>query len=137
MAAVETDPLSLPRQDSKNGPIKRQPSQLKNDPDRFVFGVLFRAKLIGYEDVKEDSGDDLCQTSMIKLKAVVLAKKEHKRRICVKLNMEGIEIADEKTNEVLFKHSVNRISYIARDPTDARAIGYIYKNSSKEFQTKI
>lgn len=104
------------------------------DADRFKFGVLIRAKFIGVEDVKQDTGDDICQTSMVKLKAVVLAKKEHKPRICIRINLEGVEILDEKTNDSLYKHSVNRISYIARDVNDARAIGYIYKTPTNEYQ---
>ena len=114
--------------------LKKQASTAVNDPDRFKFGVLIRAKFIGVEDVKKETGDDVCQTSMVKLKAVVLAKKEHKRRICVKVNLDGVEIVDEKTNESLYTHSVNRISYIARDINDPRAIGYIYKNGNNEFQ---
>lgn len=114
--------------------LKKQVSQVQNDPQKFVHGVLLRGKFIGAEDVKEETGDDICQTSMIKLKAVVIAKKEHKQRICIKVNLEGVELLDEKTNDSMYKHSVNRISYIARDPTDARAIGYIYKNPNNTYQ---
>jgi disabled family protein 2 len=71
---------------------------------------------------------------MIKLKALVVAKKEHKQRICIKVTLEGVEILDEKTNQPMFNHSVNKISYIARDVSDSRAIGYIYKNGSNSFQ---
>jgi hypothetical protein len=105
-----------------------------NDPDRFKYGVLLRGKLIGIEDVKEETGDEVCQLSMIKLKAVVLAKKEHKQRICIKINLEGVEIIDEKTNQSIYKHAVNRISYIARDANDPRAIGYIYKSGNNSYQ---
>ena len=115
--------------------IKRQQSLASSsDPQRFTHGVLIRGKLIGVEDVKEETGDEICQMSMVKLKAVVIAKKEHKQRICVKINLEGLEIVDEKTNLSIYKHSVNRISYIARDVNDSRAIGYIYKNSANSFQ---
>jgi hypothetical protein len=105
-----------------------------NDPDRFKYGVLLRGKLIGVEDVKEETGDEVCQLSMIKLKAVVLAKKEHKQRICININLDGIEIVDEKTNQSIYKHAVNRISYIARDANDPRAIGYIYKTGNNSYQ---
>ena len=105
-----------------------------NDPDRFKYGVLLRGKLIGVEDVKEETGDEVCQLAMIKLKAVVLAKKEHKQRICIKINLDGVEILDEKTNQSIYKHAVNRISYIARDANDARAIGYIYKTGNSSYQ---
>lgn len=54
---------------------KPEASAPKNDPingeDRFKFGVIIRGKFIGVEDVKEDHGDELCRTSMIKLKASI------------------------------------------------------------------
>lgn len=37
--------------------------------DRFKYGVIIRGKFIGVEDVKQDHGDEVCRTSMIKLKA--------------------------------------------------------------------
>ena len=98
------------------------------DGTRFIDGVTSKGKLIGVEDVKDESGDELCNTSMIKLKAVVLAKKEHKLPINIKISFEGLSILDQKTNEVLYKHAVEHISYISRDPTDPRAFGYIYKD---------
>lgn len=64
----------------------------------------------------------------------MLAKKEHKQRICVRITLEGVEILDEKTNAAMFNHPVTKISYIARDPEDSRAIGYIFKNSPNSFQ---
>ena len=136
MSNTETAQTAASAADSDDASktLKKQGSTAVNDPDRFKFGVLIRAKFIGVEDVKKETGDDVCQTSMVKLKAVVLAKKEHKRRICVKVNLDGVEIVDEKTNESLYTHSVNRISYIARDINDPRAIGYIYKNGNNEFQ---
>ncbi len=106
----------------------------ENDQQRFSQGVLFRGKLFGVEDVKKETGDDVCNDSMIKLKAVLAAKKESKKRICIKINLEGIEIIDEATSSPIYTHSVNKISYIARDVKDARAIGYIYKNSENNFQ---
>lgn len=130
---VENETLTVSGSEIKNSKLSKKIS-FSNDPDRFKHGILIRGKFIGLEDVKKENGDDVCQMAMIKLKAVVLAKKEHKQRICVKVNLEGIEIIDEKTNQLMFKHSVNRISYIARDSTDPRAIGYIYKNSQNSFQ---
>jgi hypothetical protein len=106
----------------------------ENDQLRFSQGVLFRGKLFGVEDVKKETGDDVCNDSMIKLRAVLAAKKESKKPICIKINLEGIELIDEKDSTQLYKHSVNKISYIARDVKDARAIGYIYKNSENNFQ---
>lgn len=63
-----------------------------------------------------------------------MAKKEHKQRICVKVSLDGVEILDERTNTPIFNHPVTKISYIARDPDDSRAIGYIFKNNSNSFQ---
>jgi hypothetical protein len=109
-----------------------------NDIQKFTKGVELNAKIIGVEDVKQDSGDEVCKTSMIKLKAVALANlkanKVHKQKVTLKLTLEGIEIYDRLTHVSLYKHSVNRISYISRDPTDSRAIGYIYKNSANHFE---
>lgn len=133
-SASGTTPTTAPTTGMLGNLLKRQPSIISNDPQRFIHGVLLRGKFIGCEDVREETGDEVCQTSMIKLKAVVLAKKEHKRRICVRINLEGVELLDEKTNASLYKHSVNRISYIARDVNDARAIGYIYKMGANHFQ---
>jgi len=104
------------------------------DGVRFNDGVTSKAKLIGIEDVKVETGDDVCNTSMVKLKAVVSAKKEHKLQIILKISLEGVSILDAKTSEVLHKHAVNRISYISRDPTDSRAFGYIFKNTKDELQ---
>jgi hypothetical protein len=109
-------------------------TKLQNNVQRFQKGVELLGKLIGIEDVKQDSGDEVCKTAMIKLKAVVKAKKEPKQKLTLKLTLDGIEIFDRLTNASLHKHSVNRISYIARDPTDSRAIGYIYKNSAKDLE---
>ena len=113
---------------------KSTEDQFESQQLKFSQGILFRGKFFGVEDVKKETGDDICQDSMVKLKAVLAAKKESKQRICIKINIEGIEIVDEKTNTPMYKHSVNRISYIARDIKDARAIGYIYKNSENSFQ---
>lgn len=105
-----------------------------SDPIRFHDGVTSKAKIIGVEDVKQDTGDDVCNLAMVKLKAVVAAKKEHKQQVTIKMSLEGVHIIDLKTNEVIHKHPVNRISYIARDPTDPRAFGYIFKSENNELQ---
>ena len=74
--------------------VKRQTSEsaTSSDPQRFTTGVIIKGKFIGCEDVKEETGDEICQTSMIKLKAVVIAKKEHKQRISIKVTLEGLEM---------------------------------------------
>ena len=119
-------------------PTSAMDSKLANDIQRFTKGFELNAKIIGLEDVKQESGDEICKTSMIKLKAVALANlkanKIHKQKVTLKLTLDGIEIYDRLTHVELYKHSVTRISYISRDPSDSRAIGYIYKNSASEFQ---
>lgn len=42
--------------------------KLTSNEERFKYGVIIRGKFIGVEDVKEDHGDEICKTSMIKLK---------------------------------------------------------------------
>ena len=132
MSNSETEALS--KTESLESAKRQTSESASTDPQRFANGVLVKGKFIGCEDVKEETGDEVCATSMIKLKAVVIAKKEHKQRIIIKVNLEGIEIFDEKNSVSMYKHSVNRISYIARDINDSRAIGYIYKNSANSFQ---
>lgn len=111
-------------------------SKALSDVQRFAKGVDLNAKIIGIEDVKQDSGDEICKTSMIKLKAVLKAAKPkvHKQKVVLRLTLDGIEIFDRLNHNSLYKHTINRISYISRDPTDSRAIGYIYKNSANEFK---
>lgn len=96
---------------------------------RFTDGVTLNGKLFGVETVKKETGDDVCQEAMIKLKAIIAVSKEHKKKLIIRINLEGIELVELESGEILYKHSVNRISYIARDLKDARAIGYIYKNT--------
>uniref|UniRef100_A0A4W3GV72 Disabled homolog 2-like n=1 Tax=Callorhinchus milii TaxID=7868 RepID=A0A4W3GV72_CALMI len=49
----------------------------------------------------------------------------HKQRIWVNISMGGIRIIDEKTGVIEHEHSVDKISFIARDVTDNRAFGYV------------
>ncbi|XP_060690243.1 disabled homolog 2 isoform X2 [Hemiscyllium ocellatum] len=58
-------------------------------------GVRYKAKIIGVDDVPDARGDQMCQDSMMKLKVIE------------------------------YEHTVNRISFIARDVTDNRAFGYV------------
>lgn len=52
----------------------------------------------------------------------------------MKITLDGVEILDERTNTPIFNHAVTKISYIARDVDDSRAIGYIYKNGPNAYQ---
>ena len=54
---------------------------IANNHKRFSEGVTLIGKLFGVEDVKKENGDDVCQDAMIKLKAIIAVKKEHKKYI--------------------------------------------------------
>ncbi|XP_017315974.1 disabled homolog 2 isoform X3 [Ictalurus punctatus] len=91
-------------------------------------GVRYKAKLIGIDDVPEARGDKMSQDSMMKLKGMAVAARsqgKHKQRIWVNISLEGIKITDEKTGVIEHEHTVNKISFIARDVTDNRAFGYV------------
>ncbi|KAF4073124.1 hypothetical protein AMELA_G00255280 [Ameiurus melas] len=91
-------------------------------------GVRYKAKLIGIDDVPEARGDKMSQDSMMKLKGMAVAARsqgKHKQRIWVNISLEGIKITDEKTGVIEHEHTVNKISFIARDITDNRAFGYV------------
>ncbi len=107
---------------------------MTDNVQRFTDGVTINGKLFGVEIVKKETGDDVCQEAMIKLKAIIAVTKEHKKKLTIRINLEGIELVELESSEILYKHSVNRISYIARDLKDARAIGYIYKNTDNSIE---
>ncbi|XP_038048336.1 disabled homolog 2-like [Patiria miniata] len=90
------------------------------------FGENFRAKLIGIDTVEDARGDNMCLTSMGKLKSIVKAAGEHKQQIIINVSLEGIKIIDLKTLTNLHTHEVIKISFISRDPSDKRAFGYVY-----------
>ncbi|XP_071585990.1 disabled homolog 2 isoform X5 [Heliangelus exortis] len=113
------------KKEKKKGPEKTYESLLarfKGD------GVRYKAKLIGIDDVPEARGDKMSQDSMMKLKGMAAAARSqghHKQKIWVNISLSGIKIIDEKSGVIEHEHSVNKISFIARDVTDNRAFGYI------------
>ena len=123
----------LVAEDAKKSPEELKKQTSVTDENRFISGVSLKGKLFGVETVKKETGDEICNEALVKLRAVLTAKKEHKQPVNLKISVEGIEITDQKTSAVLYKHLVNRISYISRDVKDSRAIGYIYKTSATEF----
>ncbi|XP_072371713.1 disabled homolog 2 isoform X2 [Scyliorhinus torazame] len=121
----ETSPTKSSKKDKKRGSEKTEESLLarfKGD------GVRYKAKIIGIDDVAEARGDKMCQDSMMKLKGIAIAARaqgQHKQRIWVTISLSGIKLIDEKTGVIEYEHTVNRISFIARDVTDNRAFGYV------------
>ncbi|NXU72363.1 DAB2 protein, partial [Oreotrochilus melanogaster] len=113
------------KKEKKKGPEKTYESLLarfKGD------GVRYKAKLIGIDDVPEARGDKMSQDSMMKLKGMAAAARSqghHKQKIWMNISLSGIKIIDEKSGVIEHEHSVNKISFIARDVTDNRAFGYI------------
>jgi hypothetical protein len=103
--------------------------------EKFRVGhTLTNAKFIGFEIIlknpQEVATDEGCQVMMTKL------KKEHakdKQKINVKINLEGIEIHEEKTSKLIFKHYIQCILFASIDKTDPRSIGYIYKSEGNQF----
>ncbi|XP_064625514.1 disabled homolog 2-like isoform X2 [Lineus longissimus] len=105
---------------------KGKPKKDKLDPARFHGdGVLFKAKLIGTEDVPEARGDKICQEAMTKLKAALKSQGGHKQRLNIYVSLDGMKIYDEKSSKLIHHHAVHRVSFISRDVGDTRAFGYV------------
>uniref|UniRef100_V9KDX0 Disabled-like 2 n=2 Tax=Callorhinchus milii TaxID=7868 RepID=V9KDX0_CALMI len=124
-APTQGDTPTKIKKDKKRGSEKTEEyllTRFKGD------GVRYKAKLIGVDEVCEARGDKMCQDSMMKLKGMAIAARSqglHKQRIWVNISMGGIRIIDEKTGVIEHEHSVDKISFIARDVTDNRAFGYV------------
>ncbi|XP_032874393.1 disabled homolog 2 isoform X2 [Amblyraja radiata] len=121
----ETSPSKASKKDKKKGPEKTEEfllARFKGD------GIRYKAKIIGIDDVTDARGDQMCQDSMMKLKGIAIAARaqgQHKQRIWLTISLSGIKLIDEKTGVIEQEHTVNRISFIARDVTDNRAFGYV------------
>lgn len=110
-----------------SAPKGNKKKENKTDPTRFEGdGISFKGKFIGVADVWDSHGDEMCQETMQKLKAAVKSSGEHKLRILLNISLEGIKIIDEKMEAVNYTHMVNHISFVSKDASDSRAIGYVY-----------
>jgi len=102
-------------------------STLEEDVKKYAYGVEFKAKLIGFDEISALSGDKMAiaEDSLARLKAAVLASKEHKLKINVEVSFDGVKIYDEKTRKLIHHHEAHQIVFIAFDVKEPRACGYI------------
>jgi len=97
-----------------------------DDEKRFSDGVRFKGKLVGIEPVMASRGDKMCQNALKNLRLLRRSTSSHKQRIIININLNGVQLLDQKTNDLVANHVINLISYITRDITDSRTFGYVY-----------
>lgn len=112
---------------SANEPTPSTSSAIAGDDEkRFSDGVRFKGKLVGIEPVMAARGDKMCQNALKNLRLLRRSTSSHKQRITININLNGVQLLDQKTNDLVANHVINLISYITRDITDNRTFGYVY-----------
>lgn len=61
-------------------------------------GLNFNAKLIGVQEVDASRGETICQEVIGRLKQSVLNSKQHKQKIIVNVQLDGLRIYDLKSS---------------------------------------
>ncbi|ESO05043.1 hypothetical protein HELRODRAFT_111498 [Helobdella robusta] len=138
MSNPPTERLNDSMEEKKNGKNKKNNGKLQKQPsneEKFDGpGVNFKGKLIGFESVSESKGERMCQVAMAKLKAAVIALGVHKEKITLNLSLEGITLYDDKMEDQLYRHLIEKISFVSRDASDSRAFGYVFNEDDEKYR---